>query len=1174
MREILLTSSVLILALFLLRWVFREKISRRVQYALWGLVLVRLLVPVSLPALDFSVLAMAEPVQESLSARLEAPAFTGPVFASPQPPRQAAAPAEASKPVPPGESGRPASKPSTETAPQVQLTQALELIWRIGAAGMAAWLLVSNLRFAAKLRRARTGLEIPGCKRRVYMVESGLASPCLFGVFRPAIYLTPSALQSEESLRHVLAHEETHARHLDPLWSLLRGVCLAAYWFNPLVWLAALASRTDCELACDEGAIRRLGEEERLAYGRTLLRLVPVRRTPGNPMLSATAMSSDKKRLRDRITRIAENRKSRKLALCAMALLTVVTCLATFAGCAETDGKAPEDPPDAGLTENTEPTKEDPPAVERRDGPLTGAELRYFNEQFFNGEYLNIRNQFLTSDYSSPEDIDLLELFYNGTGGEEDAMGEEEWAALEAAAGGEIYLDVTKTATARINEVLAQYTGLTLAETNQVGLEKFIYLPEYDAYYFAHGDTNYRGGDFFSAGAREDGQIRLYYEDPLDGGKCVTLREVGDGYQFVSNLPAEKPAIPTVYPAGEPLRTIPLAVPEDREHSPIGDTRSGNFQELLTGDDKSVTVNGHRIQSYRPVREDRYVYVAEVLSGEGEPWRARVLSREFGENFSISSFDNLFGWSGFCIYEYNNPEETHRSYYGVDEEGNWTGLFMLPYMDGQIIDLDGDGINELLCTNGADMAWLAYGKDGAIEHVDLVEALKEALPEEKIDFFGGVDPYERCLTVQTSLWVEREDGHRYGATPTRSLYFDGKNLLVYKPDKTAVDHLSPGVTGPDYVLDALRREMASAKDPEADDWRIVGLDGPHYESFDGLDVEIYRVACEFHAAAPEKVVLAGGTYMDEDGWYGSGYCRFAGFCLGNSENRLHSFYGEALNIEPGTEDFHKSVERALLDAGLLQPTPAQEVQAFWDGIKEDEALTLSLRTADGVGGGTYPNLGYNEPRDLISDYAWEALAESQLPALGHTGVLTLRAGSKTMVFYDAPQLVSCTADGGTSWYHVSYTGTDAFFGCEMFEWFRRWYDEAEWQALSSQTVIPDDGRSREELAQAWAEAYEGARLRLTDGSHMKTVYLDIRDVEVDTERSQESMPQYPGAKDVFLISYSAVFVPAGEPHWFMAGNTAEYEGGGAPAGALQWWRCAYLYQTEDGWRSDGAGTGP
>lgn len=43
---------------------------------------------------------------------------------------------------------------------------------------------------------------------------------------------------------------------------------------NPLVWVAAWFSRLDCELACDEGALKRLGEEERIAYGKTLLQVV------------------------------------------------------------------------------------------------------------------------------------------------------------------------------------------------------------------------------------------------------------------------------------------------------------------------------------------------------------------------------------------------------------------------------------------------------------------------------------------------------------------------------------------------------------------------------------------------------------------------------------------------------------------------------------------------------------------------------------------------------------------------------------------------------------------------------------------------------------------------------------------------------------------------------------
>ena len=195
----------------------------------------------------------------------------------------------------------------TPTYRTVTLSEALTYVWYAGMAGVGAWFLFTNLRFARALRKARTPYRVEGCRYPVYLV-SALPSPCLFGVLRPAVYLNEKALQSPDALRFVLAHEQTHARHLDPLWSLLRGVCLTVYWFDPLVWLAAVLSREDGELACDEGTLRALGADERAAYGKTLLALVPVCDKPQNPLLGATTMTSGKRSLKERITRIAENR--------------------------------------------------------------------------------------------------------------------------------------------------------------------------------------------------------------------------------------------------------------------------------------------------------------------------------------------------------------------------------------------------------------------------------------------------------------------------------------------------------------------------------------------------------------------------------------------------------------------------------------------------------------------------------------------------------------------------------------------------------------------------------------------------------------------------------------------------------------------------------------------------
>ena len=334
MTEIFITSSALILALLFLRKVFSNRLSRRVQYALWGLVLLRLLVPVNLPAMNLSVLTAVKPVEKTVTQTMAEQPIYVPVAQAPleeQPKARIAKPENTLIPV--GQSVWIAQE-EQQTAVQykrISVQTILFWAWLAGCVTAAALLLLTNLRFWLWLRKVRKPFEVNDCKLPVYMVEAGLPAPCLFGLLRPAIYLTPGAAETPESLRHVLAHETTHARHLDHLWTFLRGVCLALYWFDPLVWIAAAAAKADCELACDEGALARLDEEDRIPYGETLLSLVVVREA-GNPMLAATAMTVGKKRLKERIVRIANQSRQTVAALVAVALLVGAISACTFTG--------------------------------------------------------------------------------------------------------------------------------------------------------------------------------------------------------------------------------------------------------------------------------------------------------------------------------------------------------------------------------------------------------------------------------------------------------------------------------------------------------------------------------------------------------------------------------------------------------------------------------------------------------------------------------------------------------------------------------------------------------------------------------------------------------------------------------------------------------------------------
>ena len=175
-------------------------------------------------------------------------------------------------------------------------------------------------------------------------VAPALPSPCLVGALRPAIYVTEEAAADPVMLRHVLAHELTHYNHLDHFWSILRGVALAMHWWNPLVWVAVVYSRRDGELACDEGALERLGDGERAAYGETLLSLVTAKAKPSDLLNFATTMSGGKRSLRERIQRIACQPKQLVGAVIAVILVLTLSVLLTFGQSreAETSG-APED---------------------------------------------------------------------------------------------------------------------------------------------------------------------------------------------------------------------------------------------------------------------------------------------------------------------------------------------------------------------------------------------------------------------------------------------------------------------------------------------------------------------------------------------------------------------------------------------------------------------------------------------------------------------------------------------------------------------------------------------------------------------------------------------------------------------------------------------------------------
>ena len=304
MREIL-SLSALVLAVLLVRAIFKNRVSKRMLYALWLVVLLKLCLPgtlVSLPVLPAE--EATAPVQ-----RVEAPAQTAPV----QQPAQAVTQTPAQQPVSPAQE---AAEPAAKALTAMQIFQ---IVWAGGSALLGLWLLGTWLVFTVRLRKSRRFLGKHG-RTNIYIADC-IKSPCLAGPV-PAVYLTEDALQTNEA-ELILRHELTHLRHLDFLWSFCRTAAVIVYWWNPFIWLAAVCSKRDAELACDEAVAAGLSDAQRLAYARAILAQAPRK---------AAALSLAGPPVRERILFLTK--KQRTSVLCAiLALLLVISA----AGCSLTE---------------------------------------------------------------------------------------------------------------------------------------------------------------------------------------------------------------------------------------------------------------------------------------------------------------------------------------------------------------------------------------------------------------------------------------------------------------------------------------------------------------------------------------------------------------------------------------------------------------------------------------------------------------------------------------------------------------------------------------------------------------------------------------------------------------------------------------------------------------------
>ena len=253
------TGGIIILFVLLARLVLRRA-PKVFSYALWAVVLFRLVCPFSFESV-FSLLPVnAKPIPDDILLSQTPQITTGIAFVN--------------RAV---NNSLPAPDVAASVNPLQIWVSISSYLWLLGIAVLLIYSIVSLIKLQRRLKGAT--LE----RDNIYLSDT-IDTPFVMGFVRPKIYL-PSTLGEEEK-QYIILHEQTHIKRLDHVVKILSFFVLCLHWFNPLIWVAFFLSGKDMEMSCDEAVIKELGTEVKKDYSSSLLTLSTGRRIVGGTPLA------------------------------------------------------------------------------------------------------------------------------------------------------------------------------------------------------------------------------------------------------------------------------------------------------------------------------------------------------------------------------------------------------------------------------------------------------------------------------------------------------------------------------------------------------------------------------------------------------------------------------------------------------------------------------------------------------------------------------------------------------------------------------------------------------------------------------------------------------------------------------------------------------------------------
>ena len=273
-------ASIVILFVLAARLILKRA-PKIFSYALWTIVLIRLLVPVHIP----SPISAIPVTQTTNSAEINA----------------ALPPLDFETPGDRQENSLSLQQSIEKDTPYVHVSHSLEptgylaIAW---LAGMGVMVLYSCLSYWKIKKKVRISVLL----RDNIFIADDIGSPCVIGFGMPNIYL-PNGLGEKEQ-EYIILHEQHHIKRLDHIIKGIAFVALTIHWFNPLVWVAFILACKDMEMSCDEAVIHKLGSDVRADYSASLLTLAT-----GHRIIAGTPLAFGEGDTKGRIKNLAKWRQ-------------------------------------------------------------------------------------------------------------------------------------------------------------------------------------------------------------------------------------------------------------------------------------------------------------------------------------------------------------------------------------------------------------------------------------------------------------------------------------------------------------------------------------------------------------------------------------------------------------------------------------------------------------------------------------------------------------------------------------------------------------------------------------------------------------------------------------------------------------------------------------------------